>query len=239
MGKRKNQMQVDLKKQHDLLKNQATWSLIEARREEVSKIEAEKRARERINAGLKSVPTRFLNKTFADFHIDYPAQAKIKTIAESYAETFHDRLLEGMCLIFLGSTGTGKTLLALILYQYLIKQGLKVNYQPSINFLRLLQDKQFESYHALENDLNYYKELPFLIIDEVTEGCGKGAYPADWERHLLRMLIDVRYQANRCTLVISNRSKKDFIERIGEPCFDRLSENSAIFAFNWPSYRQK
>ena len=115
---------------------------------------------------------------------------------------------------------------------------MRVEYQPSIHFLRLLQEKQFESYSALESQLEFYRELPFLIIDEVTEGCGKGAYPADWERHLFRVLIDARYQANRSTLIITNRNKAELIERLGEPAIDRLSENGIFLAFNWPSYRQ-
>jgi DNA replication protein DnaC len=103
----------------------------------------------------------------------------------------------------------------------------------------LLHEKQYESHAAFESMLLHYQRLSFLIIDEVTEGCGKGANLADWERHLLRVVVDVRYQANCCTLVISNRSKEEIIERLGEPTVDRLSEKGATFAFNWPSCRQE
>ncbi len=106
------------------------------------------------------------------------------------------------------------------------KSGFRAEYQPSLHFLRLLQEKQFESYHAFDSLLKLYQELPFLIIDEVTEGCGKGAYPSDWERHLLRILIDGADIKQICyaLLVITNRSRKELIERVGEPTVDRLSE---------------
>jgi DNA replication protein DnaC len=202
-----------------------TLANLEAHKVEVRKREAQ--------------PVRFAGKSFADFRIDYPpAQKEVKGIIEKYAATFPDRLADGTSLIFSGKTGTGKTLLGLILFQFLIKKGFRAEYQPSLNFLRLLHEKQFESYHAFQQELQFYKELPFLIIDEVTEGCGKGAYPSDWERHLFRVLIDVRYQANRPTLIITNRTKQELIDRLGEPAIDRLLENGIALAFNWKSYRQ-
>lgn len=212
---------------------------LETYREEAMKREAEKQRQENIDAALISVPERFRDKTFADFHVECTAQAEVKHFLETYAETFLDRLAEGASLIFFGKTGTGKSLLSYILYQYLIKKRIRVEHQPSLQFLRLLHEKQFESYHSFESRLSHYKALPFLIIDEATEGCGKGAHPADWERNLFRALIDVRYQAKRCTLIITNRNKKELIDRLGEPTVDRFSEKGISLAFNWNSYRQK
>lgn len=226
-------------KQMNRVSSQDDWRIIELHREKSTLIEAEKRKAEAIATLLKSVPLRYRTKTFADFMVECDAQNQVKKLIESYANTFGDRLLDGTCLTFLGAPGTGKTFLALILHQYLVHNSFRVEYQPSLNFLRVLQEKQFESYQAGEAFLQYYKKLPFLIIDEVTEGCGKGAYPADWERHLLRMLIDVRYQASRCTLIITNRGKKELIDRLGEPTIDRLSEKGITLAFNWGSYRNK
>jgi DNA replication protein DnaC len=231
-------MRID-KMKLDFLNSQPAWAIVEKIREESRKIEEEKKWHDHLENALKTIPLRFRNKTFNNFLIDCDAQKRVKNIIESYAETITARSLEGSSLIFLGMPGTGKTFLALILYQYLAKEGYRVEYQPSLNFLRLLQEKQFESYKALEILLNFYKELPFLIIDEVTEGCGKGAYPADWERNLLRMLIDTRYQANRCTLIITNRNKHELTERLGEPIVDRLAEKGISLAFTWNSYRQK
>lgn len=215
------------------------WKIIEAHREQSMILEAEKRKQAVIDAMLKMVPARYQQKTFADFLVENDGQQQVKNIVKRYAETFNDRLQEGSSLILQGAPGTGKTLLALIVYQYLANLDYRVEYQASLSFLRVLQEKQFESYQAGEAWLRHYKTLPFLIIDEVTEGCGKSAYPADWERHLLRVLIDARYQANRCTLIITNRSRKELVDRLGEPTIDRLSEKGITLAFNWGSYRKQ
>lgn len=232
-------MQARIEKMQDASKNRETiLTSIEAHRLDTSRMEEEKRQASRIDAAIANLPPRFRGKTFVDFKVDFVAQEPIKRTAECYIATFSKRLQEASCLTFIGKPGTGKTLLALIMYQALVKSGFVVEYQPTLNFLRLLQEKQYESHAAFENLLSHYKKLPFLIIDEVTEGCGKSAMPADWERHMLRMLIDVRYQAERCTLVISNRNKTELIERLGEPTMDRLSENGATLVFTWPSYRK-
>jgi DNA replication protein DnaC len=230
-------MQTTIKPMTD--KHTAWLATLETHQAEVRQKEAQNRKQAIIDDALKSVPPRFLGKTFADYHIDCPLQAEVKKILMKYAETFPDRFAEGTSLIFTGKIGTGKTLFAYILYQLLIKKGHRVEFQTSLSFLRLLQEKQFESFHAFENHLQFYKELPFLIIDEATEGCGKGAYPADWERNIFRMLIDIRYQAKRPTLIITNRDKKELTARLGGPTIDRLSENGITLAFNWQSYRQK
>jgi DNA replication protein DnaC len=203
-----NNMQARIKPSQNY---QRALAVVEAAQAESRIAVARSLQQNQVETSLAKIPPRFLNKTFADFKVDCLQQDKVKKAAESYVATFKERLLEAACLIFLGKPGTGKTLLAFIMYQALVKAGFTVEYQPSLNFLRLLQEKQYESHTALEKMLKVYQQLPFLIIDEATEGCGKGTYPADWERHLLRMLIDVRYQANRCTLIISNRSKSELI----------------------------
>src|SRR5262245_57410649 len=108
---------------------------LEAYREEAMEREAKKVRQENIDAALTSVPERFRDKTFADFHVECAEQAEVKRLLEKYAETFLDRLAEGASLIFFGKTGTGKSLHAYVLYQYLIKKGTRVEYQPSLHFL--------------------------------------------------------------------------------------------------------
>jgi DNA replication protein DnaC len=130
-------------------------------------------------------------------------------------------------------------MLSLVLYQMLAKRGIRVSYEPSLRFLRLLQEKNFESHAAFENSLHYYRHLPFLVIDEVTEGfAGKGGTLSEWEKQMLFTLVEVRYQANLCTLMISNRTKEECMARLGEAIMDRMIQRNLVLAFNWRSYRQ-
>jgi DNA replication protein DnaC len=230
-----------------VLKIQASWQARqdvmkqnEDIRQESNKAEEEKRRDARVNEFLQGVPSLYQGKTFNDFQIDYPDQARIKKTAERYVETFADRLKNGNALKFSGGTGTGKTLLALIMYQALAKSGFKVRYKSSVAFLRDLHDKNFESNAAFERVLEDYSNIHFLILDEVTEGfSGKNGMLSEWEKKMLFTLIDMRYSKNLCTLVISNRSLSEMTERIGLTTYDRLTEKGLSLIFNWDSYRTK
>lgn len=208
-------------------------------REDSLRAQEEQLKRERIEIALNTLPQRFKEKDFSNFLVQCDAQAKVKEVAEKYVKTCKERLAKGTSPIFMGPPGTGKTLLSICIAKNLIRQGYRVVYQPSTLFLRLLQEKQFSSHGALSKALENYQNADFLILDEVTEGCGKGGGLCDWERHLLRCLIDLRYQMQRPTIVITNQDKQEMAHRLGEPVMGRLIENGAILAFTWQSYRQK
>jgi DNA replication protein DnaC len=130
---------------------------------------------------LEKVPPLFQGKTFADFNVDYPEQTAVKNIVMRYVATFPARVAQGNGLTFEGSTGTGKTLLALIMYQVLAKAGFTVHYEPSLQFLRQLRDKSFESYASFQQIVAKYEYSQLLILDEVTEGIVKGGELTSWE----------------------------------------------------------
>lgn len=200
----------------------------------------EKMLAERIEKSIEKISPRYSGKSMDDFRIDYPAQEIVKKTAIGFMATFSQRLKEATNLLFLGKPGTGKTLLSLIMYQQLVRLGYSVHYESSLRFLRKLKDKNFESDAAFQVILNFYKNISFLIIDEAAEGFGgREGHLADWEKQMLFTLIDMRYSENLCTVIISNRSKSELIERLGERTVDRLSEKGICLAFNWQSYRQQ
>ncbi|GEM_PF-2446300 len=207
--------------------------------EELRRLEFEKRRDAQIQDSIAKVPVRFSNKIFADYKTAYPAQLKIKHIAEKFIETFEVRLATSFNLHFFGMPGTGKTLLSLIMYQSIAKLGYSVQYESSTQFIRLLQEKKYASTSAYNSIINHYKNIDFLILDEITESITKDCSLSEIDRKLLFDVINARYEDGKCcTLIISNRAKLDVIKRLGEPIFSRLSENSISLIFNWNSYRQ-
>lgn len=214
-----------------------TLQQLEAYKYESAVGEAEKRRLAIINDAMSTIPLRYKHKKWADFQVENDGQQRIKTIMERYAQSFKNRLKDGNNVLFMGNPGTGKTLLSLILYHQLIQAGFRCAYEYSLDFLRSLQEKKFLSSGAFLSSMHFYQQMDFLIIDEVTEGSGKGGSLTDWEKELLFKLINMRYQQKCCTLVISNRSKEDVRIRLGESTHDRLSDNGIALVFNWKSYR--
>jgi DNA replication protein DnaC len=191
-----------------------------------------------IRTNMETLPEHLRNKTLADFRIDYPDQVIVKKVAAFFTTTFENRLQESMGLTFLGFPGTGKTMLACIMFQLVIHNGFTSCYKPSLDFLREIQEKKFTSSTAYELALSRYKNPDFLIIDEATEGSSQGCYLTAWEQKLLLNIIDARQQKKRCTLLISNCTNKTFTQRVGNRIADRLQENGVTLTFTWESYRK-
>lgn len=199
----------------------------------------EKRIAEDIEKLLKKIPMRFVNKEFSHYQTRFSEQTKVKKICEKFVLTFEKRLEEGTCLFFLGSPGTGKTLMSFILYQELAKLKYRVHYESSLKFLKVLQEKYYESPSFFKSQLEIYIHADFLVLDEVTESITKDGLPSECEKKLLFEIINSRYELKkRCTLVISNRDNQNLQNILGNQIFDRLIENGIILTFNWDSYRK-
>lgn len=210
----------------------------DAIRKESIRKEEEKRRIDRINKQVAKVPFRFRHKTFKDYQATSPEQAKVKIIAERFVATFPERLKEGTSMMCLGKPGTGKTFLSLIIYQALAKESYNVHYESSLQFLRAIQEKRYSSHASFESIIDFYNNVQFLILDEVTESISKDGYPSEYDRRLLFEIINQRYAKQElCTLIISNRDKGELINRLGQPIIDRLSEKGIQLIFNWDSYR--
>ena len=233
-------MEARILKWQEMAKNKisSTEEFESIRRESMKRAE-EIHVAENIQKLIGQVPLRFRHKSFSDYKTEFPEQIRVKKIAERFVETFQERSAVGTCVIFLGNPGTGKTLLSLIIYQQLARVGYRVHYESSLQFLKVLQEKRYESSVAFQSMLEYYRRPNLLILDEVTESVSKDGSPSEYDRKLLFDVINARYEKMQgCTLVISNRNKEELAKRLGQPMSDRLSENNITLTFGWNSYRQ-
>ena len=97
--------------------------------------------------------------------------------------------------------------------------------------LELDDCKSFKANESKKELLKRYKDYPVLIIDEI------GKFESKDEVKYLFMIINERYENKKCTVLISNKSKKELVEYLGKPIFDRFTENCMSIEFNFDSYR--
>jgi DNA replication protein DnaC len=216
----------------------------EAERLEQSAKEARIRLEEKF-LGL-GIPRRFFHKTLANYEAKNAGQSTALKIAKDYVANFGDHLKAGRCAIFSGKLGTGKSHLAIaILRGVLEKQfadlenwrqapGYSVKYATVAEIVREIRDTWSKRSEISEGEAyRKFAKPDLLVLDEVGLQAGSAN-----EQRVLEELFDMRYRNMRSTIVSTNLNKADIPKFIGERSFDRLRENSGIFAlFDWESHR--
>ena len=131
-------------------------------------------------------------------------------------------------LIFLGNVGTGKTHLAC----GVIRECGGLYRLASSIVEELRRAKSFNADKTEAKILDAYGKTDLLIIDEI----GRGAVAAE-EQYMLYQIINERYNRRKPTVLISNQTKKEFLQYIGIAAADRLTESAQVVELTGKSYR--
>jgi len=174
----------------------------------------------------QTVPERFFKESIDSYRVDdaekYNALNKsrlfIKAIKHGSFQT----------LIFLGNVGTGKTHLACGIIR---ECGGLYRLAPVI-VEELRRAKSFKSTETETDILNKYGRINLLIIDEI----GRSVSATD-EQYMIYQIINERYNRRKPTVLISNQTKKDFLQHVGIATADRLIESAEVVELTGKSYR--
>lgn len=200
--------------------------------EELVEIEKRHNQVRRENANIHCAGFPFV-KTIEDFNFDFQPNINKKELLELNNLGFLDRKEN---IIFVGSSGVGKTHLATSI-------GIscaKARYQTYfITFETLImQLKKALNENRLEARLKFYAKYKVLIIDEV------GYMPIDQDAaNMFFQLIAKRYEKNS-TIITTNMIFSKWGELLGSTTLanavlDRLLHHSTVISIKGPSYRLK
>jgi len=177
-----------------------------------------------------NMPERFAGCTFDTYEATTPKQTRVLDVCRDYAENFGTYRKQGRCLIMCGNPGTGKNHLATAIFKALRANRFTALRVKASEYLDAYWGKEFA-----ERDewLHGMFRVDLLIIDEVEK-----ASKTDNARNAMFRLIDGRYEAMLPTLVITNQSRAELVETLGDPGYDRLTEGgSQRLVFDWESRR--
>lgn len=176
----------------------------------------------------RQVPERYWSESIDTYKTDTEERRKAKAKAESFIEAV--KCGKFQTLILLGSVGTGKTHLASgIIYEC----GGLYRLAPAI-VEEIRRAKSFTAKETEADILDTYGRASLLVIDEI----GRGVVAAE-EQYMLYQIINERYNRRKPTVLISNQTKKDFLQYIGVAAVDRLVETAEIWELNGESYRRE
>ncbi len=182
---------------------------------------------------MMGVPARVRSATFRNYAVgpvpDNGGNTPVQALTAAEA-VVRGKILN---LVLCGTPGVGKGHLAAAVLRARMDAGLTGDKWITAAMF-------FRAYHAAYEDgvndtiVRFYGRRPLLVIDEM----GLGAIPKDGELALSE-LFDCRWNAQKPTIVISNRSPKKLAEEwLGARVADRLREKSAQLWMAWKSHRQ-
>ena len=193
---------------------------------EIEEMERKQAEREKIERYKRQSPKRYWNEKLDTYKAETEAQIKAKTATQDFINAVDCGIF--CSLIFIGKVGTGKTHLALSIIREC--GGL---YRLSSNIVEeLRRAKSFTAKESEAEILENYGNARLLVIDEI----GRGVAGAE-EQYMLYQIINERYNRRKPTILISNQTKKNFLNYIGIAAADRLTESAQVVEFTWQSYR--
>ena len=166
---------------------------------------------------------RYRQVKLEDYKTDNPGRASVLELIKQFINNYRTRTMW-----MVGNAGTGKTMCAAII----CRECWGSHYCKSYQIEMELDDcKSFKATESRASILKKYSDYPLLVIDEI------GKFESKEEVKYLFMIINERYEKNKSTVLISNKSKKELAEYLGQPVYDRFTENCMSIEFNFESYR--
>lgn len=193
---------------------------------EIAEMERTQAEREKISRYRKQAPERYRGESIDTYRAETDTQKKALSAARNFINAVDCGAFSS--LIFIGTVGTGKTHLALAIIR---ECGGIYRLSPKI----VEEIRRAKSFNAKESEadiLTNYGNARLLVVDEI----GRGVAAAE-EQYMLYQIINERYNRRKPTILISNQTKKEFLNYVGIAAADRLTESAQVVEFTWKSYR--
>ena len=174
----------------------------------------------------QEAPERFFKESLGTYKTDDDEKRNALAKARLFVQAVKCGSFQ--TLIFLGNVGTGKTHLAC----GIIRECGGLYRLASSIVEELRRAKSFNADKTEAKILDAYGKTGLLIIDEI----GRGAVAAE-EQYMLYQIINERYNRRKSTVLISNQTKKEFLQYIGIAAADRLTESAQVVELTGKSYR--
>jgi len=174
----------------------------------------------------QTVPERFYKESLDTFRVDDNEKRNALVNVHMFMQAVKKRNFQ--TLIFLGNVGTGKTHLAC----GIIRECGGLYKLASSIVEEIRRTKSFTATETEANLLYKYGQANLLIIDEI----GRSNSVLD-EQYIIYQIINERYNRRKPTVLISNQSKKEFLQYVGIATADRLTESAEVVELTGKSYR--
>ena len=170
----------------------------------------------------------YYNDTEKDYENMAYTFKKIKEYAESFSENNNESLL------FMGTTGTGKTHLSVATAAAIIARGYYVIYNTSQNIFADFEYDKFKRTQSEPPRSDKYFDCELLVIDDLgTENVNQ------FTTSCLYNLINTRHCEGKALIINTNLAQKELRSKYDDRIFSRLAGEFTPFLFNGKDIRMK
>lgn len=131
-------------------------------------------------------------------------------------------------VMFCGNSGTGKTFLSLCVAKEIQKLDKIINFTTSFNLNAEFLKSHLAPISNKNNVLNEFLLCDFLVIDDL----GTEPFYKNVTSEYLFLLINERQENNLPTIITTNLSPNEILDRYGERVFSRLFNKQKSLTFN-------
>lgn len=182
---------------------------------------------------LLNIPPLYEGLTFDSYIIYDNYQRQVFESIKKYVKNFRSNLNVYKNAFFIGKFGCGKTMIAYLMAEELIKKGIKVRVLKFDEIISIVRKTWGKSEEETDKCIKSFGVDDLLIIDEFLR-----SKLTDDKFEIFTKIFDQRYENKKPTLFISNAEGKEIREIVGERIFSRMSHGKPeIYAFTWSDHR--
>lgn len=181
-----------------------------------------------------SFPKIFSNVQFDDYKPACKEAAEALSRMKNYADNFKKVREVGSSVVFLGGTGTGKTMMAAAIGNDIMKRGYTVLYMTCPQAISMIKRSWVKNNEISQDEyLERMTKPDLLILDEVPKGCTS---KSDWE--MIHEIMNRRYMEERPTISISTLPEEKLKKLLTEEILRRMYYKGKIMHFNWNRFQE-
>lgn len=197
--------------------------------------ESRRRMREAAWAA-SNIPKRYWSDDLWNWQHPMDSQKKIWSWTVDYCRDFDLALATGRSAMIIGTQGTGKTHLGVGILKHVLSKGGSGYYMTVLDLLSRIKSTYDSNSKETEFQVVHdFATADVLIIDEVAK-----QLDTTYEQSQFFRLLDLRYRGIRPTILISNATKAELEEFLGDSIMDRMLEKGGTrLVCNWGSYRSR
>lgn len=174
---------------------------------------------------LIGIPKKFISCDISDFKVFHDSLQPVKDSIQRYIENLDSMFSSNSGILFRGSNGVGKTMLACIILKeayrrrYSCRRTTFVEYIDS--YTRMWNSRSLDEKDLVEQDFySMYKAVEFLVLEELgKEIDSKVAAP------ILEDCLRYREEHGLVTIICTNLSVSAIENKYGASCYSLLKGN--------------